>query len=221
MSSIHVAVIEDQAMVRTGLRMLIDSQEDMTVAVEAANGEGLAAKLAVTPVDIVLMDLQMPTVDGITATRELMRAPEPPRVVVLTTFATDDALLSAIRAGASGFMLKDADPEDLLTCIRTVNSGDSMISPQMTTRLLAQLSTEGADSSSNEREVSELPPELTPREVDVLRLVTRGMSNQEIAVDLTISETTVKTHLGHLITKTGSRDRVHLAILGFRCGLLD
>lgn len=219
MNTIRVALVEDQAMVRTGLRMVIESQPDMSVELEAGNGEGLTARLSVTPVDIVLMDLQMPSVDGITATRSLMELPEPPRVVVLTTFATDDALLGAIRAGASGFMLKDADPEELLTCIRTVHAGDSVISPRMTTRLLAQMSREPVPGP--DVEPSELPADLTPREIDVLRLVTRGMSNQEIAAELTISETTVKTHLGHLITKTGSRDRIHLAILGFRCGLLD
>lgn len=232
---IRVALVEDQAMVRTGFRLVIDSQPDLRVVLEASDGEGLVAKLAGTPTDVVLMDVQMPRVDGITATAAVTAMPEPPKVIVLTTFGSDEALMGAIRAGASGFMLKDADPEVLLSSIRTVFSGDAVISPRMTARLLARLADDAGSVAAGDPgpgqgsvpqpdprpRAAELPDDLTRRELEVLQAMARGLSNGEIASELVVSEATVKTHVGRVLAKTGSRDRVHAVIAAYRSGLVD
>lgn len=218
--TIRIAVVEDQTMVRTGLRMVIDSQADMTVVLEAADGVDLTSRLVDVPVDVVLMDIQMPRVDGIQATEAVMAMPYPPRVIVLTTFDTDEHLLGAIRAGASGFLLKDAEPEVLLSSIRTVHEGEAVISSRMTVRLLEHI---GRLPKVGQHDPQEAPltAALSPRELEVLEAMARGSSNHEIASTLHVSEATVKSHVGRIFAKTGSRDRVHAVILAFRDGLVD
>jgi len=218
--TIRIALVEDQAMVRTGLRMVIDSQPDMTVALEASNGVDLPAKLLQVPVDVVLMDIQMPRVGGIQATEAVMAMPSPPRIIVLTTFDSDEHLLGAIRAGASGFLLKDAEPEVLLASIRTVHEGEAVISSRMTVRLLDYI---GRLPNTEPRTTHEAPltAALSPREREVLEAMAGGSSNSEIAANLHLSEATVKSHVGRIFAKTGSRDRVHAVILAFQDGLVD
>ena len=218
--TIRIAVVEDQAMVRAGLRMVVDSQPDMTVELEASDGFDLPSRLAQFPVDVVLMDIQMPRVDGILATEAVMAMPDPPRVIVLTTFDTDEHLLGAIRAGASGFLLKDAEPEVLLSAIRTVHEGEAVISSRMTVRLLEFIS-ELPDRGLHTHQGAPLTAALTPREREVLEAMARGASNPEIAAALQLSEATVKSHVGRIFAKTGSRDRVHAVILAFQDGLVD
>ncbi len=218
--TIRIAVVEDQAMVRAGLAMVVDSQPDMTVAIEASDGFDLPSRLAQFPVDVVLMDIQMPRVDGIKATEALMAMPDPPRVIVLTTFDTDEHLLGAIRAGASGFLLKDAEPEVLLSAIRTVHEGEAVISSRMTVRLLEFIS-ELPDRGLHTHQGAPLTAALTPREREVLEAMARGASNPEVAADLQLSEATVKSHVSRIFAKTGSRDRVHAVILTYQDGLVD
>ena len=219
--TIRVALVEDQAMVRTGLRMVIDSQPDMSVVLEASEGTALAARLTRDPADIVLMDVQMPHVDGIAATEAVVRMRHPPRIIVLTTFASDEYLVGAVRAGASGFLLKDADPEVLLSSIRTVHEGDAVVSPRMTVRLLERIALLPVPSGERPGHDQSVTAALTPRELEVLEHVARGRSNAEIAARLVLSEATVKSHVGRILAKTGSRDRVHAVILAFREGLVD
>lgn len=222
--TIRVALVEDQAMIRTGLRMVIDSQSDLAVVLEASDGVDLPSKLAGTPVDVVLMDIQMPRVNGIEATKAVMAMANPPRVIVVTTFDTDDHLLGAIRAGASGYLLKDAEPEVLLSSIRTVHAGEGVISSRMTARLLehiGRLPDGGRDRGRGAGEEPQLTAALSPREREVLEAMARGRSNPEIAASLHLSEATVKSHVGRIFTKTGSRDRVQAVILAFRDGLVD
>lgn len=218
--TIRIAVVEDQAMVRAGLRMVVDSQTDMTVVLEAADGFDLPSRLAEIPVDLVLMDIQMPRVDGIQATEAVMAMPDPPRVIVLTTFDTDEHLLGAIHAGASGFLLKDAEPEVLLAAIRTVHEGEAVISSRMTVRLLEFIG-HLPDRGLQAHHEAPLTAALTPREREVLEAMARGASNPEIAADLHLSEATVKSHVGRIFAKTGSRDRVRAVILAFQDGLVD
>jgi DNA-binding NarL/FixJ family response regulator len=218
--TIRIAVVEDQAMVRAGLTMVVDSQPDLTVVLEASDGFDLPSRLAQIPVDVVLMDIQMPRVNGIQATEAVMAMPDPPRVIVLTTFDTDEHLLGAIRAGASGFLLKDAEPEDLLAAIRTVHEGEAVISSRMTVRLLDFIG-RLPDRGLHAQQAAHLTAALTPREREVLEAMARGASNPEIAAALQLSEATVKSHVGRIFAKTGSRDRVHAVILAFQDGLVD
>lgn len=220
---VRVALVDDQPLVRAGLRMVIDSQPDLQVVVEADDGRDALHRLAVTATDVVLMDVRMPGMDGLTATRALLAdgaaaAAGDPRVVVLTTFDLDEYVLDAIRAGASGFLLKDAQPEELLTAIRTVHQGDAVIAPSSTRRLM-------------ERLVTALPPEeaagpqealaaLTSREREVLVLMARGRSNTEIASDLFVAEATVKTHVGRILSKLDARDRVQAVVTAYETGLV-
>ncbi len=217
--TIRVALVEDQAMVRMGLRMVVDSQPDMSVVLEAPDGAGLADAVRATPVDVVLMDVQMPRVDGVTATGDLMALDDPPRVIVLTTFATDEHLFGAIRAGASGFLLKDAEPEVMLSAVRAVHEGEAVVSSRMTARLLQHVGEEPAGRRAPRE--ADATAALTPREREVLEAMARGLSNPEIAAGLHLSEATVKSHVGRILAKTGCRDRVHAVILAFREGLVD
>ncbi|WP_419705585.1 response regulator [Promicromonospora sp. NFX87] len=220
---VRVALVDDQPLVRAGLRMVIDSQPDLQVVVEADDGRDALHRLATTATDVVLMDVRMPGMDGLSATRALLAdgaaaAAGDPRVVVLTTFDLDEYVLDAIRAGASGFLLKDAQPEELLTAIRTVHQGDAVIAPSSTRRLM-------------ERLVTTLPPEeaagpqealaaLTTREREVLVLMARGRSNTEIAGDLFVAEATVKTHVGRILSKLDARDRVQAVVTAYETGLV-
>lgn len=218
MVSIRVFLVDDQAMVRAGFRMLVDSQPDLEVVGEAGDGAEAVERLAVTGCDVVLMDVRMPRVDGVEATRRITAREGAPRVVVLTTFDLDEHAFAAIRAGAAAFLLKDARPEELLDAIRTVHAGDSVVAPSTTRRLLehfaATLPEPGASPPDGRLD------ELTERELEVLVLVGRGLSNQEIAAELYVAEATVKTHLSRLLAKTGSRDRVQLVVLAYATGLV-
>ncbi|MGF1654039.1 MAG: response regulator [Actinomycetales bacterium] len=221
---IRVALVDDQHLVRAGLRMVVDSQPDLTVVVEAGDGREALDRLALTPVDVVLMDVRMPRLDGVAATRELLARPGAPRVVVLTTFDLDEYLLPAIEAGASGFLLKDAPPEDLLAAVRSVHNGDAVVVAAPTRRLLdhvaAGLASARPDAAAERRaEALSRTADLTPRERDVLGLMAEGLSNTEIARRLVLGETTVKSHVGRVLAKTGSRDRVQAVVLAHRAGL--
>ena len=215
---IRVFLVDDQQLVRGGFRMLVDSQPDMTVVGEAGDGAEAVQQLAVTAADVVLMDVRMPRMDGVEATRSITARGDLPRVVVLTTFGLDEYAFAAIKAGAAAFLLKDALPEDLLSAIRTVHAGDSVVAPSTTRRLLDQFAAVLPDAGAT-------PPDdrlagLTEREREVLVQVGRGRSNTEIAADLVVAEATVKTHIGRLLAKTGSRDRVQLVVLAYETGLV-
>ncbi|MFC7463888.1 response regulator [Brachybacterium sp. GCM10030252] len=216
---LRIALVDDQPLVRAGFAMVIDSQQDMEVVVQAADGAAAVDQLRARTVDVVLMDVRMPRMDGIEATEKILaQAPEgrAPRVVVLTTFDLDEYVVAAIRAGASGFLLKDAQPEDLLGAIRTVHRGDAVIAPSATRRLLARVV---AAPEPQQKDTSVLD-ELTDREREVLTLMGRGFSNQEIAAELFVAEATVKTHVGRVLAKLGARDRVQAVIIAFETGLV-
>ena len=227
---IDVALVDDQQLVRAGFRMVIDSQEDLQVVLEAGDGaqavRALAGASTAAPhVDVVLMDVRMPTMDGLTATAQITARADAPKVVVLTTFDLDEYVLDAIRAGASGFLLKDAPPEEMLAAIRTVHRGDAVIAPSSTRRLLEHLvhvlpAAEGAsddDASSSPRRAI---AELTDREREVLVLMAHGRSNTEIGQDLYVAEATVKTHVGRILAKLGVRDRVQAVVAAYEAGLV-
>ncbi|WP_308194158.1 response regulator transcription factor [Nocardioides sp. SR21] len=216
--TIRVLLVDDQQMVRGGFRMLVDSQPDMTVVGEAGDGAEALERLAVTRADVVLMDVRMPRMDGVEATRRLAGQEDAPRVVVLTTFDLDEYAFAALKAGAAAFLLKDAPPEDLLSAIRTVHGGDAVVAPSTTRRLLEQFAAVLPDAQ-------EAAPDtrldgLTEREREVLVHIGRGRTNTEIAADLVVAEATVKTHVGRLLAKTGSRDRVQLVVLAYETGLV-
>ncbi|MBC2962367.1 response regulator transcription factor [Nocardioides deserti] len=209
-------------MVRGGFRMLVDSQPDLEVVGEAGDGAEALERLSVTRADVVLMDVRMPRMDGVEATRRLAERPDAPRVLVLTTFDLDEYAFAAIRAGAAAFLLKDAGPEELLGAIRTVHAGDSVVAPSTTRRLLEQFAAvlpDPASASAPTAPADDRLAPLTEREREVLALVGRGLSNTEIAAELVVAETTVKTHVGRLLAKTGSRDRVQLVVLAYETGL--
>jgi DNA-binding NarL/FixJ family response regulator len=215
---IRVFLVDDQQLVRSGFRMLVDSQPDMTVVGDAGDGAEAVQQLAVTATDVVLMDVRMPRMDGVEATRAITARGDLPRVVVLTTFDLDEYVFAAIKAGAAAFLLKDALPEHLLSAIRTVHGGDSVVAPSTTRRLLdrfAAVLPDVAAAAPDDRLAG-----LTDREREVLVQVGRGRSNTEIAADLVVAEATVKTHIGRLLAKTGSRDRVQLVVLAYETGLV-
>ena len=220
---IHVALVDDQALIRSGLAMLIDSQPDLEVVAQASDGREAAASVAVAGADVVLMDVRMPGMDGIEATRALLRRSDAPRVVVLTTFDLDEHVMDAIEAGASGFLLKDAPPEVLLGAVRTVHRGDAVIAPSTTRRLMAhmapRLRQDAAREAECEREVAAVAS-LTPREREVLTAMASGASNPEIAADLVLSEATVKTHVGRVLAKLRARDRVQAVVTAYETGLV-
>lgn len=227
MTAIRVFLVDDQALVRGGFRMLIDSQPDLVVVGEAGDGPSAVAALEHEPADVVLMDVRMPGMTGIEATRRILDRVRPaPRIVVLTTFDLDEYALEAIRAGASGFLLKDAQPEQLLGAIRTVHRGDAVIAPQTTRRLLAHLAPlldgpAGPEPREANPALAERLERLTTREREVLELIAQGMSNQEIARELYLSEATVKTHVAHVLAKTDSRDRVQAVVFAYESGLVS
>jgi DNA-binding NarL/FixJ family response regulator len=215
---IRVFLVDDQAMVRAGFRMLVDSQDDLEVVGEAGDGDEAVQRLSVTRADVVLMDVRMPRVDGVEATRRLTARGQAPQVIVLTTFDLDEYAFEAIRAGAAAFLLKDASPPDLLHAIRTVHAGDSVVAPSTTRRLLEHFA-----RTPTLRQPADDDPRLTAlteRERQVLVLVGQGRSNHEISDALVVAEATVKTHVGRLLAKTGSRDRVHLVVLAHETGLV-
>jgi DNA-binding NarL/FixJ family response regulator len=212
---IRVALVDDQQLFRAGIRMLIASQPDLEFVGEAGDGRAGVELAAREAPDVVLMDVRMPVLDGIAATEEIVGAADPPKVLVLTTFDLDESVARAIRAGASGFLLKDADPEFLLAAIRTVHAGNSVIAASATTALL--------DRFTPAPETPDVPQEfehLTSREQEIFRLAARGASNAEIAAQEYLSEATVKTHISRIFAKLQVRDRVHLVVYAFEHGLV-
>jgi DNA-binding NarL/FixJ family response regulator len=221
-----VLLVDDQELMRMAFRMVIESQPDLTVAGEAANGlEAIAQVQALQP-DVVLMDVRMPDLDGVEATRRIVGSGSSARVIILTTFDLDEYVYSALRAGASGFLLKDAQPADLLSAIRAVASGDAVVAPSITRRLLDtyahRLGSPG-DGGPSERLgplQREQLAQLTAREHEVLLLVARSMSNAEIAERLVLSEATVKSHVGRILAKLDLRDRVQIVVFAYESGLV-
>jgi DNA-binding NarL/FixJ family response regulator len=215
---IRIFLVDDQSLVRAGFKLVIDAQPDMTVVGEAADGREALEALAVTTADVVLMDVRMPNLDGVQATAHLLErdGDAAPRVVMLTTFDLDEYVFAALRAGASGFLLKDAQPEDLLAAVRAVATGDAVVAPSATRRLLEQL----ADRLPGVPEADARLEALTEREREVLLAVARGASNAEIAAELYMAEATVKTHVGRLLAKLDARDRVQLVVFAYESGLV-
>jgi len=220
---IRVALVDDQQLVRAGFRMVIESQPDLTVVAEAGDGAQALQVLATTAADVVLMDVRMPAMDGLSATARLTAAEAVvgvrPKVIVLTTFDLDEYVLQAIKAGASGFLLKDAPPEDMLAAIRTIHAGDAVIAPSSTRRLLEHLVTVLPDDQRDDLANAALR-DLTEREREVLVLMARGRANGEIASDLFVAEATVKTHVGNILAKLGARDRVQAVVAAYEAGLV-
>jgi DNA-binding NarL/FixJ family response regulator len=215
--SIHVLIADDQALVRSGFRMILEAREGLEVVGEAENGEQ-AVELAVDlRPDVVLMDVRMPVVDGIEATRRLLESGSEARVIILTTFDLDEYVLDALRAGASGFLLKDVEPAQLADAIHVVASGEALLAPSVTRRLLDRFA---STLTSSEREPPAEIESLTARESEILRLVARGLSNAEIAAELVVSETTVKTHVSSILRKLQLRDRVQAVVLAYEAGLV-
>ncbi|MFS0734079.1 response regulator transcription factor [Microbacterium sp. 1P10UB] len=210
---IRVLLVDDQVLFRAGIRMLVDSQPDLTVVGEAADGREAIAAVGAAKPDVVLMDIRMPVMDGLAATAEILREADPPRVVMLTTFDLDEAAARAIRGGASGFLLKDAEPEFLLAAIRTVHAGSAVIAAAATRDLFAHFAAPTAPPVPREFD------ELTSREKEIFALAARGLSNAEIAEREYLSEATVKTHVSRILGKLGLRDRVQLVVFAFAHGL--
>jgi DNA-binding NarL/FixJ family response regulator len=218
---IRVVLVDDQQMVRAGFRMVIESQPDLTVVGEAGDGAAAVEVVRTTPADVVLMDVRMPGTDGIAATRQVTELPDAPRVVVLTTFDLDEYVVAAIGAGASGFLLKDAPPEEMLGAIRTVHAGDSVIAASSTRRLLQHVAPMLRGAAPSPADEGRALADLTPREREVLVQMAYGATNTEIAEQFVVSEATVKTHVGRVLAKTGSRDRVQAVVLAYRTGLVS
>ncbi|MEU4443256.1 response regulator transcription factor [Actinosynnema sp. NPDC050801] len=213
--TIRVALVDDQELIRVGLAMVIDATDDIRIVLQAGDGADAVAKLAETRVDVVLMDVQMPGMNGVEATGLVTARENPPKVIVLTTFDLDEYALAGLRAGASGFLLKDASAAEVLHAIRAVHAGDAVIAPSTTRRMVEHLVT-----SRVARDASPLLKRLTARERDVLLEIARGHSNAETAQRLFLSEATVKTHVGHLLAKLEVRDRVQAVIFAYENGLV-
>ena len=213
--TIRVLVVDDQTMVRAGFHLLLADEPDIEVVAEASNGRDAVAQAARFRPDVILMDIRMPEMDGLEATRRILATDTDARVLILTTFDLDDYVFEALRAGASGFVLKDEPPEQLLGAVRTIAAGEALLSPSVTRRVIRRFATVRRQA----------PPaavaELTPRELEVLRLITRGLSNAEIGAELFISDTTVKTHVTRLLQKLDLRDRAQAIVLAYQTGLFD
>ena len=217
MSSIRIVLVDDQELVRTGFRMVLDAQQDMTVVGEAADGHAAVEFARTHSADVMVMDARMPRMDGVAATRQIRQAGDRPRVLMLTTFDLDEYAFAALKAGASGFLLKDVPPEELLFAIRAVHSGDAVVAPSTTRRLIDRV------APMLPADDGQAPPELaglTEREREVLILVAQGLSNAELAGRLFVSEATVKTHVGRILAKLGLRDRVQAVVYAYENGLV-
>ena len=216
--TIRVLLVDDQDLVRAGFAMVLASQPDLEVAGEAADGAAAVRLARECPADVMVMDVRMPGLDGVAATREICQAAERPRVLILTTFDLDEYAFAALRAGASGFLLKSAPPEELLYAIRSVHNGDSVVAPSTTRRLIGRFLPHlpGPGSTRDQQGIAEL----TARERQVLAEVGSGLSNTEIAALLHISEATVKTHVGHIMAKLGLRDRIQAVVYAYETGLI-
>jgi DNA-binding NarL/FixJ family response regulator len=218
--TIRLLIVDDQAMVRQGFAALLGAQPDVQVVGEAANGEEAVVSTRDERPDVVLMDVRMPVMDGLEATRRVLNPPRGvghrPRVIMLTTFDLDDYVYEALRAGASGFLLKDAPAADLVNAVRVVAAGDALLAPSVTRRLVEEFARRPRRDQQRPKRLKEL----TPREVEVLRLIARGLSNAEIAATLVVAEQTVKTHVGHILTKLGLRDRAQAVVTAYETGLV-
>lgn len=215
--TVRVLIADDQQLVRSGFRMILESEDGVEVVAEAADGrQAVQAARRLRP-DVALIDLRMPVMDGIAATAEIVDdADVPTRVLVVTTFDTDEHVYAALRAGASGFLLKDAPPDELADAVRVIAEGDALLAPSVTRRVIEEFARVSRDPG-----VRPTLADLTERELDVLRLVARGRSNSEIAADLTIGETTVKTHIGNILMKLDVRDRAQAVVAAYESGLVQ
>jgi DNA-binding NarL/FixJ family response regulator len=212
--TIRVLIADDQSMVRAGFRMLLAGEQDMEVVAEASNGlEAVAMATRFDPT-VILMDIRMPELDGLQATRRILATDNTARILILTTFGLDEYVYEALSAGASGFVLKDDPPEQLIEAVRTVAAGDALLSPAITKRVINQFTRIARHEPPKELD------QLTAREQDILRLIARGLSNAEIGAELYIGETTVKTHVTHILQKLGLRDRVQAVVLAYQAGLV-
>jgi DNA-binding NarL/FixJ family response regulator len=212
---IRVLIADDQELVRTGFRVILEAEGDIEVVAEADTGVEAIRQAQLFSPDVILMDIRMPELDGLAATEEILRHPNPPTIVVLTTFDQNEYVYRALHAGAAGFLLKDAPSSRLIAAVRAAATGDSLIEPSITRRLLERFAVPAAPVAR--------PPalaSLTERELDVLRLIARGLSNAEIAAELVVAETTVKTHVARILTKLGIRDRVQAVVLAYETGFV-
>src|SRR3954452_14313186 len=210
---IRVLIADDQALVRTGFRVILEAEGDIEVVAEAENGNEAVRQAALAKPEVVLMDIRMPELDGLAATEQILRQTDPPTIVVLTTFDQNEYIYRALRAGAAGFLLKDAPSSRLIAAVRAAATGDSLIEPSITQRLVERFAEPAPTSGIPERLA-----QLTERELDVLRLITRGLSNAEIAAEMVVAETTVKTHVARILTKLGVRDRVQAVVVAYETG---
>ncbi|MBO1751952.1 response regulator transcription factor [Actinotalea sp. BY-33] len=216
-----VLLVDDQALLRMGFRLVLEAEDDLTVVGEASDGQAAIEQVAALRPDVVLMDVRMPGTNGIDATAQIVAEHPRTKVLILTTFDVDEYAFAALRAGASGFLLKDARPAELVTAIRSVASGDAVVSPRVTRRMLEMFA--GRLPTPQDGPPTDLDPrlaELTPRELEVLRTVAQGLSNAEIAARLFLSEATVKTHVGRILAKLEVRDRVQAVVLAYETGLV-
>src|SRR4051795_11114402 len=213
--TIRVLVVDDQSMVRAGFRLLLADEPDMEVVAEASNGLEAVAQAARFHPDVILMDIRMPELDGLEASRRILAADDGARILILTTFDLDEYVYEALRVGASGFVLKDDPPEQLIAAVRTIAAGDALLSPAITKRVIKQFTR--MPQSAPPRQLGEL----TDRELDVFRLISRGLSNAEIGRDLYISETTVKTHITHILQTLHTPDPAQAVVLAYETGLFD
>jgi len=214
--TIRVVVADDQGMVRSGFSVLLNAQPDIEVIGEAVNGQEAISQAAELRPDVILMDVRMPVLDGLQATRQITAMTDPPKILVLTTFDLDDYVYEALRSGASGFLLKDASATELANAVRLVAAGDALLAPGVTRRLIAEFARMGAPRSPGRKQLDGL----TERESEVLALVARGMSNAEIADHLVVAEQTIKTHVGRILMKLGLRDRTQAVVLAYESGLV-
>jgi DNA-binding NarL/FixJ family response regulator len=212
---IRVLVADDQTLVRTGFRVILEAEGDIEVVAEADTGNEAIRQAQLVKPDVILMDIRMPGLDGLSATEEILRHPNPPTIVVLTTFDQNEYVYRALHAGAAGFLLKDAPSTRLIAAVRAAATGDSLIEPSITQRLVERF-VEPAQPAGLPQELASL----TERELDVLRLIARGLSNAEIAAELVVAETTVKTHVARILTKLSIRDRVQAVVLAYETGFV-
>ena len=214
---IRVLIADDQALVRGGFRMILDAQEDIEVVGEACDGREALARARELAPDVVLMDIRMPELDGLEATRRLLSGDGSCRVLILTTFDLDEYVYAAMKAGASGFLIKDVRPEQLADAVRVVSTGEALLAPVITRRLIEQFVSRPAPSPGAPQQLDEL----SERELEVLKLIARGQSNDEIALELFVTRATVKTHVTHILTKLRLRDRVQAVVLAYESGLVQ
>ena len=213
---IRVLVADDQTLVRTGFRVILEAEGDIEVVAEADTGTAAIRQAQLAAPDVILMDIRMPELDGLSATEQIRRQPDPPTVIVLTTFDQNEYVYRALRAGAAGFLLKDSPSTRLIAAVRAAATGDSLIEPAITRRLVERFA-EPVVAAGVPRELEAL----TERELDVLRLIARGLSNAEIAAELVVAETTVKTHVARVLTKLGVRDRVQAVVVAYETGFAN